>query len=58
MGNRWDWSDLGTDAFPWCPSVELVVRETRGDDDWNTVLARAAERVGEVAANAAKGNTD
>jgi tetratricopeptide (TPR) repeat protein len=58
MGNRWDWSDLGTDAFPWCPSIELVTREGRGDDDWTEVLGRAAARVREVATIAAKGNTD
>jgi tetratricopeptide (TPR) repeat protein len=44
MGNRWDWSDLGTDTCPWFPSVSLVFREL--DQEWDAVLARAAERVG------------
>jgi hypothetical protein len=52
MGNRWDWSDLGTDRFPWSPTVELAVREGRADEDWEAVLAKAAARVREVAARA------
>jgi tetratricopeptide (TPR) repeat protein len=46
MGNRWDWSDLGTDTCPWLPTVELVYRHV--GEDWNTVLATAAARVREV----------
>jgi hypothetical protein len=46
MGNRWDWSDLGTDTCPWLPTVELVYRHV--GDDWNTVLATAATRVRDV----------
>ena len=43
MGNRWDWSDLGTDSYPWMPSVTLVYREL--DQEWDHVIAAAAERV-------------
>jgi hypothetical protein len=47
MGNRWDWSDLGTDTCPWLPAVELVYRHT--GEDWDGVLATAAARVADVA---------
>ena len=47
MGNRWDWSDLGTDTSPWFPSVELVYRHV--GDEWDEVLATAAARVRTVA---------
>jgi hypothetical protein len=43
MGNRWDWSDLGTDTCPWLPSVTLVYRELH--QEWDDVLATAARRV-------------
>jgi tetratricopeptide (TPR) repeat protein len=43
MGNRWDWSDLGTDTCPWLPSVTLVFREL--GQEWDRVLATAARRV-------------
>jgi Flp pilus assembly protein TadD len=43
MGNRWDWSDLGTDTSPWFPSVTLVYR--RPGEDWDEVLATAARAV-------------
>jgi tetratricopeptide (TPR) repeat protein len=43
MGNRWDWSDLGTDTSPWFPSVTLVYREL--GQEWDEVLANAASRV-------------
>jgi hypothetical protein len=43
MGNRWDWSDIGTDACPWLPSVTLVYREI--GQEWDDVLATAARRV-------------
>ncbi|MGQ0826020.1 MAG: tetratricopeptide repeat protein [Actinomycetota bacterium] len=43
MGNRWDWSDLGTDGLPWFPTVELVTREI--GNEWDDVIARAAARV-------------
>jgi Flp pilus assembly protein TadD len=46
MGNRWDWSDLGTDTCPWFPSVTLVHREIPAD--WDGVLAVAARRVREL----------
>jgi Flp pilus assembly protein TadD len=47
MGNRWDWSDIGTDACPWLPSVTLVYREI--GQEWDDVLATAARRVEELA---------
>jgi hypothetical protein len=43
MGNRWDWSDLGTDTCPWLPAVTLVYRHL--GQDWDGVLATAASRV-------------
>jgi tetratricopeptide (TPR) repeat protein len=43
MGNRWDWSDLGTDTSPWFPSVTLVYREL--GQEWDEVLVHAASRV-------------
>jgi len=43
MGNRWDWSDLGTDTSPWFPSVQLVYRHL--DEEWDGVIAAAAARV-------------
>ncbi len=43
IGNRWDWSDLGTDTSPWFPSVTLVVREL--GQEWDAALATAAARV-------------
>jgi hypothetical protein len=46
MGNRWDWSDLGTDTSPWFPSVTLVHREL--GQEWDHVLATAARRVAEL----------
>jgi tetratricopeptide (TPR) repeat protein len=46
MGNRWDWSDLGTDTCPWLPSVQLVYRHV--GEEWNAVLATAAARVRQV----------
>jgi hypothetical protein len=46
MGNRWDWSDLGTDTSPWFPSVTLVYREL--GQEWDHVLATAARRVEEL----------
>jgi hypothetical protein len=48
MGNRWDWSDLGTDTCPWLPAVELVYREL--GQEWDAVLATAAARVSALAA--------
>ncbi|MGQ0826019.1 MAG: tetratricopeptide repeat protein [Actinomycetota bacterium] len=48
MGNRWDWSDLGTDTSPWFPSVELVYRHL--GEEWDEVIARAAARVRELVA--------
>jgi Flp pilus assembly protein TadD len=47
MGNRWDWSDLGTDSCPWLPSIQLVCRHV--GEDWDQVLASAAARVRAVA---------
>ena len=43
MGNRWDWSDLGTDTCPWLPVVTLVYRQL--GQEWDEVLATAARRV-------------
>ncbi len=48
MGNRWDWSDLGTDTLPWFPSVQLVFRQL--SDDWDGVIEEAARRVAAVVA--------
>jgi Flp pilus assembly protein TadD len=47
MGNRWDWSDLGTDTSPWFPAVDLVYRHV--GEDWDQVLATAAAKVRAVA---------
>src|SRR5205085_11031418 len=38
MGNRWDWSDIGTDTSPWFPAVELVFRHF--GEDWDKVIER------------------
>jgi hypothetical protein len=46
MGNRWDWSDLGTDTCPWLPSIRLVYRHA--GEEWDAVLATASECVKEV----------
>jgi tetratricopeptide (TPR) repeat protein len=48
MGNRWDWSDLGTDTSPWFPSVQLVFRHF--GEEWDAVIQQAARRVASVAA--------
>ncbi len=40
MGNRWDWSDLGTDTSPWFPTIQLVYRHL--GEEWDAVLATAA----------------
>ena len=53
MGNRWDWSDLGTDRCPWLPTIDLVYRHV--GEDWDQVLATAAEKVRAVASR--KGNS-
>jgi hypothetical protein len=47
MGNRWDWSDLGTDTCPWLPAVHLVYRHV--GEEWDGVLATAAAEVAAVA---------
>jgi Flp pilus assembly protein TadD len=47
MGNRWDWSDLGTDTTPWFPTIQLVYRHL--GEEWDAVLATAATTVREVA---------
>ncbi len=49
MGNRWDWSDLGSDTSPWFPSIQLVYRHI--GEEWDAVLATAAVAVREVAAS-------
>lgn len=49
MGNRWDWSDLGTGTSPWFPSVEPAWRQW--GDDWSQVIATAARRVSELASH-------
>jgi tetratricopeptide (TPR) repeat protein len=43
MGNRWDWSDLGTDTSPWFPAIQLVYRHV--GEEWDAVLATAAASV-------------
>jgi tetratricopeptide (TPR) repeat protein len=48
MGNRWDWSDLGTDTSPWFPSVQLVFRHF--GEEWDAVIEQAAQHVECVAA--------
>ena len=48
MGNRWDWSDLGTDTSPWFPTIQLVYRHV--GEEWDAVLATAAAAVRDVAA--------
>ena len=50
MGNRWDWSDLGTDTSPWFPTIQLVYRHL--GEEWDDVLATAAGVVRDVATNA------
>jgi tetratricopeptide (TPR) repeat protein len=47
MGNRWDWSDLGTDSLPWFPSLELVFRHF--GEEWDAVVATTASRVARLA---------
>ena len=47
MGNRWDWSDLGTDSSPWFPTIQLVYRHL--GEEWEPVLATAADSVRAVA---------
>ena len=47
MGNRWDWSDLGTDTSPWFPTIQLVYRHV--GEEWDAVLATAAASVRDVA---------
>ena len=32
MGNRWDWSELGTDTSPWFPTIQLVVPRMLGEE--------------------------
>jgi tetratricopeptide (TPR) repeat protein len=57
MGNRWDWSDLGSDTSPWFPTIQLVFRHL--GEEWDPVLATAASTVRAVSsqAGAAKSNT-
>ena len=43
MGNRWDWSDLGSDTSPWFPTIQLVFRHV--GEAWDGVLATAAASV-------------
>jgi len=43
MGNRWDWSDLGSDTSPWFPTIQLVFRHL--GEEWDAVLATAATAV-------------
>jgi len=43
MGNRWDWSDLGSDTSPWFPTIQLVFRHL--GEEWDSVLATAAASV-------------
>jgi tetratricopeptide (TPR) repeat protein len=43
MGNRWDWSDLGSDTSPWFPTIRLVYRHL--GEEWDAVLATAAASV-------------
>jgi tetratricopeptide (TPR) repeat protein len=43
MGNRWDWSDLGSDTSPWFPKIQLVYRHV--GEEWDAVLKTAAASV-------------
>ena len=43
MGNRWDWSDLGSDTSPWFPTIQLVFRHL--GEEWDPVLESAATAV-------------
>ena len=56
MGNRWDWSDLGTDTSPWFPTVEIAFRHF--GEEWNEVIATAACRVAAVASGAGSATRD
>jgi Flp pilus assembly protein TadD len=47
MGNRWDWSDLGSDTSPWFPTIKLVYRHL--GDEWDAVIATAAAAVRDLA---------
>jgi len=47
MGNRWDWSDLGTDTSPWFPTIRLVYRHL--GEEWDDVLATASGVVRDLA---------
>ena len=49
MGNRWDWSDLGSDTSPWFPTIQLVFRHL--GEEWDAVLATAATAVRSIAAS-------
>jgi len=56
MGNRWDWSDLGTDASPWFPTIQLVYRHL--GEEWDDVLATAAACVRDVSAKTRTSTTE
>ena len=47
MGNRWDWSDLGSDTSPWFPTIKLVYRHL--GEEWDAVIATAAAAVRDLA---------
>ena len=50
LGNRYGWPQLGTDYFPWLPALELVTRLP--NEEWDHVIARAAEIVAQTVQNA------
>ncbi len=50
MGNRWDWSDLGSDTSPWFPTIQLVFRHP--GEEWDAVIATAAAAVRDIATSA------
>ncbi len=46
MGNAFGWAELGTDYFPWMPSLELAHRKP--GESWDGPLATAARAVAET----------
>jgi tetratricopeptide (TPR) repeat protein len=48
MGNRHGWSLLGTERLPWLPAVKVALRMPH--EEWDEVLATAAQEVAQVAA--------
>jgi hypothetical protein len=48
MGNRYSWTEMGTDRVPFVPAIEPALRVP--PEDWDGALAQAAQRVAEIAA--------